>query len=304
MRNLNLKQPVWRGPHVRAILVLGAILAAFFYGVGVGVYHWPPYSGIRIIVKTSLDRAASVPSSRHTNSYTVQTRIHSYFKRDEGGKLELREGLPYKSEREYLLTRTIHPGRTALIIMDPWVDMAAAEMNAFFGRVTESRILPLAEAAIRRGHPIIILTNDPKKVNYNTRIHSGLRAFAEAGDATVVYHQDADDRQFASLLRSKGIQSLIYVGFASNMCVMGRPMGMIPMKHQGFDIFFVPEASAAVELPGTWENQSIHDATTSIVSQWIAEIIHYEKLLEAMVSGQGTVSTGDAPANKSVQATP
>lgn len=102
----------------------------------------------------------------------------------------------------------------------------------------------------------------------------------------------------------RGIGSLIYVGFASNKCVMGRPMGMIPMKHRGFDIFFVPEASAAIELPDTWEDQSIHAATTRIVSQWIAQIIDYETLLEALSSGQGTVRTGNTPATKSVQATP
>jgi hypothetical protein len=68
------------------------------------------------------------------------------------------------------------------------------------------------------------------------------------------------------------------------MCVIGRRMGMIPMTHRGFRIFFVPEASAAVEYADTWHDQSMHKATTKIISQWIAEIIDYDEFMEASVS--------------------
>lgn len=84
-------------------------------------------------------------------------------------------------------------------------------------------------------------------------------------------------------MRSQGIDSLIYIGFASNMCVIGRRMGMIPMVHEGFKLFFVPEASAAVEYPDTWQDQSIHRATTRIISQWIAEVIDYEEFMQAVL---------------------
>ncbi len=59
---------------------------------------------------------------------------------------------------------------------------------------------------------------------------------------------------------------------------------MIPMTHQGFKILFMPDASAAVEYDDTWHDQSIHKATTKMISQWIAEIIDYEEFMEASIS--------------------
>ena len=141
--------------------------------------------------------------------------------------------------------------------------------------------MPLVKKALERGHPIIVLTNNPDVVEYNTEIHPGLAALAAKGKANILYHQDLDDDAFAEHLRSKGIDSLIYTGFASNMCVIGRQMGMIPMVHHGFRLFFVPQASAAVEWsPDTWESQSTHQAATKIISQWIAEIIDYDEFTQ------------------------
>lgn len=213
--------------------------------------------------------------------YKVQTRIYSYFSVNENGKLKLRNGLPYKSEKEYILERTIQPKSTAVVVMDPWIDMADDDLNVFFGNIINTRIIPLVSAAVSREHPIIIITNDPKK-KYNTRIHPDLNTLVQTGNGTILYHQNIDSQHFASLLRSMNIQFLIYMGFASNMCVIGRPMGMISMKYQGFNIFFVPGASAAMEISDTWKNQYIHNATTRIISQWVAEIIDYEDLLSAL----------------------
>jgi hypothetical protein len=66
------------------------------------------------------------------------------------------------------------------------------------------------------------------------------------------------------------------------MCVIGRSMGMIPMKNHGFNIYFIPEASAAIEYAESWKNQSIHKSTTRIISQWIAEIIDYDEFMKAV----------------------
>jgi nicotinamidase-related amidase len=134
---------------------------------------------------------------------------------------------------------------------------------------------------LERGHRIIILTNDPGKVNYNTKIHPKLAALVADGKATLLYHQNFDDDQFADYLHKAGINTLIYAGFASNMCVIGRRMGMIPMVQQGFKTYFVPEASAAVETEGTWESGSVHRETTNLISQWIAEIVHFDDFMQA-----------------------
>lgn len=194
----------------------------------------------------------------------------------------MREGMPYRLEGRYDFMSTIDPNKTALIVMDPWVDAPSEHLSRYYGEVVESRIIPLVERALARGHPIIVLTNDPDFVRYNSDIHPDLKELANAGGITVMYHQDLDGEKFTELLRSEGIDTLIYTGFASNMCVIGRLTGMIPMLHQGFRMFFVPEASAAVELPDTWENRYIHEAMTLVIAQWITSILEYDEYMNVL----------------------
>ncbi len=270
---------------IRGIILLTALFIAFICGIGVGVNQWPPFSSPKD-VKEVLSREPATPKPAITKTskaaYQVTSYRHSYFKLNSSGALELKSGLPYRFEDLYRFERTIHPGKTAIVIMDPWVDMASTHLNKTYGMIIETRILPLAKKAFERGHSIIALTNDPDSVEYNTNIHPELSAMASSGELSILYHQDLDDEKFAEYLHSKGINTLIYMGFASNMCVIGRRMGMIPMGLQGFRLFFVPQASAAVEYQDTWDNQLIHQITTKIISQSIAEIIDYEMFMRTI----------------------
>lgn len=284
--NKNPKQsrPV-RVSIVRSIALLTAFSIVFFYGVGVGVYRWPPLSALKaakVALEPKLDAHQHLTESEG-RVYTLTTSRLSYFALDSNGNLKSQNSLPYRSEGMYRFHRTINPNSTAIVIMDPWIDMASEHLNEYYGEVVESRIIPLVKRALTRGHPIIVLTNDPNKVKYNTKIHHELQKLVENGKASILFHQDLDDEGFATYLHSQGIESLIYTGFASNTCVVGRRMGMIPMTHQGFKILFIPDASAAVEYTDTWHDQSVHKAITKIISQWIAEIIDYEEFMEASI---------------------
>jgi nicotinamidase-related amidase len=214
-------------------------------------------------------------------AYVVPTQRHSYFRLDRRGGYEKANGSLIRDERTYSFERTIDPAKTAIVVMDPWIDMETDHLNRHFGDVAERRVVPLVARAIERGHRVIVLTNDPAVVTYNTKIHPALAAFVADGRAVLLYHQNLDDDQFADYLHKSGVDSLLYVGFASNMCVIGRRMGMIPMVQQGFRTYFVPEASAAVERKETWTTQSVHHETTKIISQWIAEIVSYDDFMTA-----------------------
>ena len=274
---------------LRGFTLLAVPSAAFLYGVGVGVYQWPPFSLLKDS-KQVIDGGSAMSQSEKSvepgTAYQITTHRQSYFKLNSDGALEEENGLPFRSEGTYRFERVIDPATTAIVVMDPWIDMASTHLNRYYGQITESRILPLVDKALERGHPVIVLTNHPDKVEYNTNIHPELSALASRGKIEVIYHQDLDDGEFADRLRSEGINALIYTGFASNMCVIGRRMGMIPMVHHGFKLFFVPEASAAVEYPDTWDNQSIHHAITKIVGQWVAEIIDYDEFIDPKATEQ------------------
>jgi predicted TPR repeat methyltransferase len=58
---------------------------------------------------------------------------------------------------------------------------------------------------------------------------------------------------------------------------------MIPMKNQGFRLYFVPEASAAVERKDSWRNSDAHEDATQLISQWVAGIWEYSEWKEKMV---------------------
>ena len=288
MRNLALSI-TRRLMHFRNSALLAVFSFAIIYGVGADMYRWPPNMALEVgdaaQASEQADNTATRDGKADEATYMLTTQRHSYFQRDDKGSLELRNKLPVRSEKIYHLQRTIYPNKTAIVIMDPWTDMASEHLNQYFGRITKSRIMPLVNKALERGHPIIVLTNDPGTVAYNTKVSPELAALAAEGQADILYHQDLDDDAFAKHLRSRGIGSLIYMGFASNMCVIGRRMGMIPMVHHGFRLFFVPQASAAVEYPDTWENQATHHATTRIIAQWIAEIIDYSEFMQTRETG-------------------
>ncbi len=158
-------------------------------------------------------------------SFTLKTYCYSCFSLDSIGNLALHDSLPYRSEGTYWTNRTFDQSRTVLIIMDPWIDMASDHLNRHFGEVLESCIIPLVSHSLIWGLPIIVLNNKPASQRYNVKIHPEIEKLVNNGKISILYHQDMDDHGFANFLHSKGFESLIYVGFASNMCVIGRHMG-------------------------------------------------------------------------------
>ncbi len=218
-------------------------------------------------------------------TYILPTYSLSYFSLTSEGDLDLKNALPYPSEGTYHYRRAINPIESAIIVMDPWIDMPSEYLNDYYGKISETKIVPLVKAARTKGHPVIVLTNDCNSVSYSCRVTDELQEMIDKNQINVFYHQEMDGDRFSDYLKRQNINTLAYVGFASNMCVIGRKTGMIPMKHKGFRLFFVPEASAAVEEQGTWEDQSVHKATTKLISQWIAEIVEYEAMMNALSGG-------------------
>tara|TARA_Y100001968_G_scaffold120974_1_gene110128 strand:- start:170 stop:1018 length:849 start_codon:yes stop_codon:yes gene_type:complete len=261
---------------------LKVVLLVFLtWGIGFGSYvpartawYWHKRNAIT-------SRAFKVKSETKGN-YSINTSQLSYFDLNSEGGLVLIDEKPRLKDDRYKFKRVINPSRTAIVVMDPWIDMASAELNDYHGKVSKQKIIPLAEAASQIGHPIIVLTNDCSKVKYNCRILPELEELERQSKAIILHHSDFNGENFDRFLKSKGIDSLVYTGFSSNMCVIGREMGMIRMKQLNWRIFFIPEASAALERFDTWDTGYIHQATTDIVSQWIAEIVPYSEIMESI----------------------
>ena len=61
--------------------------------------------------------------------------------------------------------------------------------------------------------------------------------------------------QFDRILRRRGIENLIYTGFAADMCVLNAPGGIVPMAERGYRVYLVRDATLGVEFPDTIEDR-------------------------------------------------
>lgn len=61
--------------------------------------------------------------------------------------------------------------------------------------------------------------------------------------------------QFDRLLRRKGIENLIYTGFAADMCILRAPGGIEPMAPYGYRLFLMRDGTLGVECEDTFEER-------------------------------------------------
>lgn len=269
--------------------IYGTVLvaAAFVGGIATGSWLEPFESEERkpgaTVGSPSQQPASADSETADIGRYVVNSSQRSHFARGQNGEL-IREGPDDRpffkvEEGQYSYKRTLVSNRTALIVMDPWEDSGSPFLQKHFEPIYRQKVLPVISKAVELQMAVLVLTNDPERnpTGYGDLVFSELRAMAETEEGVrVLYHQDFDDESFAEYLRSLSIDTLIYSGFSSNQCVIGRSMGMIPMLAHGFKLFFIPEASAAVEFESTWKTGAVHQATTEIISQWIGELITWD----------------------------
>ncbi|MBN2115201.1 MAG: isochorismatase family protein [Anaerolineales bacterium] len=202
------------------------------------------------------------------------------------GAMLLRNGLPYPDPGTgyYEFERMLNPAKTVIICMDCWRGMLDPELEAEFNDVAVNQIYPLMEAAADQGFTTVFLTNNPAQYSYNFGVNLNLAPIVWYHGGTVLYHQTYDmdnGTTFGNWLRARGIDTLIYVGFASNACVLGRREGMFSMQYQFSKIYAVPEAMAGVEYTALGDG-TVHDASSLIISLQF-EIMPLDGLVNALV---------------------
>ncbi len=214
-------------------------------------------------------------------SFRVPATQSTFFERDESGRFKLDDkGLPYQSTNEVFIKEVELSTRdTAFFVIDPWNDAPSDFLNKYYGKITENYILPLIKKANEAGFPVYVFTNDCdaiKPIPYSCEIPKQFHLMKKQySKMEIISWQEIDLPVFIKSLRDKGVSNLIYTGFASNLCIMIRPTGMVHMVQEGFTPYIIPEASAAVEKEGSWQSQDIHKATLTTISQWAGKLIYY-----------------------------
>jgi hypothetical protein len=224
------------------------------------------------------------------SSFSIPTLKRSYFQLDsQGANLKLdKTNLPYPGESdEYVISSSFSPQDTVFFVVDPWDNMPSSFLNEYYGKITTSYILPLIQKAAQSGFKIFIFTNkcgEIKPIPYSCSIPKQFFNLRERYKSVeIVFWQDIGNAQdFIEHIKSIGVKKIIYTGFASNMCILYRPIGMAKMSNLGFLLYFIPKASAAVETVKTWKNEEIHKITSIIISQGLGGLIEYEDILLAI----------------------
>jgi len=84
------------------------------------------------------------------------------------------------------------------------------------------------------------------------------------GETLVVTTEQWDD-----WLRGRGIDTLIYVGFCTNLCILDAPGGMRLMCALGYRCVILREATLAVEFPETLEQRLQTEASLRHIEAWV-----------------------------------
>lgn len=187
-----------------------------------------------------------------------------------------------------------------------WVDMGSPRNHVVAWQIICDEIVPALAAARRAGLPVMHVQTTiigdkyphlqppmPDKVPLASprrppiSDHASVRAnrvhgkgfsdwegwqrldFAEptrplAGETVVVSTDQWDDH-----LRARGIDTLIYAGFATNLCILDAPGGMRLMCQLGYRCVILREATLAVEFPDTLESRRQTEATLRHIEGWV-----------------------------------
>jgi nicotinamidase-related amidase len=95
---------------------------------------------------------------------------------------------------------------------------------------------------------------------YHGQDYATVSPYACMDRAAIVAPQPGDiyawqTGQLDRLLRRRGVENLIYCGFATDMCVLRAPGGVEPMAGYGYRLYLLRDATVGVELPDTFEER-------------------------------------------------
>jgi nicotinamidase-related amidase len=75
--------------------------------------------------------------------------------------------------------------------------------------------------------------------------------------------------QFDDWLRERGITTLLYTGFATNLCILDSPAAMKAMRSLGYRCVIIREGTLGVEFPETIETLTHTRAALQYIEAWV-----------------------------------
>jgi nicotinamidase-related amidase len=164
------------------------------------------------------------------------------------------EDRPERGGGSVVTNKSLNTENTAVIVIDAW---ASHHFEGWGRRITvniEESLWPALNAFRSVGARIIHSAGD-------RQVHELARPIPGEG----VIEGAISHRDFAAELREAGVYTLIYMGYGSNRCVMTRPVGIMKMFAEQFDIILVRDASTALENAETFRGELRHRAMIDLI---------------------------------------
>lgn len=150
--------------------------------------------------------------------------------------------------------------RTALLLIDVWETHPNDGWTARARPHIREKIVPLLATA--REHGLLILHAA------HEREIAGV-AVPQPGEVDLCAEGLASTDAFEKFLKEREITTLLYAGYASNWCIINRPIGIIPMRGRGLNVILLRDCTLGFETPetleGEWANKVI---INTIEHQW------------------------------------
>ena len=162
----------------------------------------------------------------------------------------------YTEKDGQYVDRTLEIGlsQLALVLIDVWAAhpnkgwMARADQNI------RTKLIPLLNQVRENGILVVHCPHD--------RPMNGL---VKPMPHEPVLDDPGEKERLMKMLRRQGIRYLLYAGYASNICLLTRPVSIIQMAQLGYEIIFIRDASLAVEAPQYLEKELTHSVVTNLI---------------------------------------
>jgi len=188
--------------------------------------------------------------------------------------------------------KTVDLDKAAIVLIDVW---DSHPNEGWIERVyenMEAKIKPLLEVA-RQNNITILHANHGEKMWKGINLGVDEFNISEAGIET--------SDEFSEYLKSKGIETLFYAGYATNLCLMFRDVGMLKMHDQGFDIVLLRDCTIGWESPRSLDGEWAKKVSIDMVENFIGKTItldEFEKAIGGFVPPSGLIPRLFAPEYK------
>lgn len=140
------------------------------------------------------------------------------------------------------LAQELPLGECAIILIDVW---ANEQEGSEWCLHRKQMIVPLLELARESGITVI-------------HAFHGREVAADCapveGELVIDSSNRADDKEeLNEFLRARNISNLLYAGYATNMCLINRPAGIINMSRLDYNVILLRDCTLAVETPESME---------------------------------------------------